>query len=65
MVIWFKRRLPAATRANVKALFDADSYHLPQGTGRLLGRAKANDATFDALAAFRDEHRGNGLEAIP
>ena len=88
VVVWFKRRLPPATRADLKALFDSDSYQLlltpdptrmkyqvaatawnrdpePLGTGRLLGCSKADDATFDALAAFRDEHRGNGPEAIP
>lgn len=37
----------------------------PLGTGRLLGCATANDRTYDALAAFRDEHRGNGPEPIP
>lgn len=37
----------------------------PLGTGRLLGCAKANDRTYDALAAFRDEHRSNGPEPVP
>lgn len=37
----------------------------PVGTGRLLGCPKATDASFDALAAFRDEHRSNGLEPVP
>jgi hypothetical protein len=37
----------------------------PNGTGRLLGCPRVSDETFDALRAFRDEHRGNGLEPVP
>lgn len=37
----------------------------PLGAGRLLGCPKASDRIFDALAAFRDENRGRGPEAIP
>lgn len=37
----------------------------PLGSGRLLGCPRANDRSFDALAAFRDKHRGNGPEAVP
>ena len=37
----------------------------PLGTGRLLTCAKLTDAAFDALRAFRDEHRGRGPEPIP
>lgn len=88
VVVWFKRNLPREQRANLKALFDEDSYQMlltpdptemtyavaatawngepdPNGTGRLLGCAKMNDATFDALRAFKDEHRSNGLEPVP
>jgi hypothetical protein len=37
----------------------------PGGTGRLLLCNEVNDKTFDALAAFRDEHRSQGPEPIP
>jgi len=37
----------------------------PNGTGRLLGCRRYSDELFDALRAFRDEHRGSGPEAIP
>jgi len=37
----------------------------PGGTGRLLLCDQVNDKTFDALAAFRDEHRSQGPEPIP
>jgi hypothetical protein len=37
----------------------------PNGTGRLLLCDQVNDKTFDALAAFRDEHRSQGREPIP
>ena len=69
VVVWFERRLPGATRANLKALFDADSYQLlltPDPTRRKYQvAATAWNRDPDALAAFRDEHRGNGPEAIP
>jgi hypothetical protein len=37
----------------------------PNGTGRMLVCDEVNDKTFDALAAFRDEHRSQGPEPIP
>ncbi len=37
----------------------------PAGTGRTLGCTAWNDATADALRAFRDEHRSRGPELIP
>ena len=37
----------------------------PGGTGRLLLCNEVNDKTFDALAAFRDEHRSQGPEPVP
>ena len=37
----------------------------PGGTGRLLLCNQVNDKTYDALAAFRDEHRSKGPEPIP
>lgn len=37
----------------------------PGGTGRMLLCNKINQQTFDALRAFRDEHRSQGPEPIP
>ena len=37
----------------------------PNGTGRMLLCNGVNDKTYDALAAFRDEHRSQGPEPIP
>ena len=88
VVVWFKRRLPRQQRANLKALFDEDSYQMlltpdptrmtyevavtawngepePNGTGRLLGCPKMNGDVFDAIRAFKEEHRSNGLEPVP
>ena len=33
--------------------------------GRLLGCPQLNDEVFDAIRAFKDEHRSNGPEAVP
>ena len=88
VIVWFKRNLPEQQRANLKALFDEDTYQLvitpdptrmkyqvaatawnaeptPNGTGRLMGCPRMNDDVFDALRAFKDEHRSNGPEAVP
>jgi hypothetical protein len=37
----------------------------PLGTGFLMGCGHYSDKDFDALRAFRDEHRSNGPEPIP
>ena len=37
----------------------------PNGTGRLLGCPKMDDGVFDAIRAFKDEHRSNGPEPVP
>jgi hypothetical protein len=37
----------------------------PLGTGRLLGCPRITPQVYDALRAFRDEHRGNGPEPVP
>jgi hypothetical protein len=37
----------------------------PNGTGRLMGCPKMDDAVFDAIRAFKDEHRSNGPEPVP
>jgi hypothetical protein len=43
--------------------WDADP--APNGTGELMTCTKVTDKTYDALAAFRDEHRSKGPEPIP
>lgn len=37
----------------------------PNGRGYLLGCPRMNPKVFDALRAFKEEHRGNGPEAVP
>ena len=37
----------------------------PNGTGRLLGCPKYDDALFTAIEAFKDEHRSRGPEPVP
>jgi hypothetical protein len=37
----------------------------PNGTGRLMGCTKFTPAVYDALRAFKDEHRDNGPEPVP
>jgi hypothetical protein len=37
----------------------------PHGSGQLMTCAKVNDKTYDALGAFRDDHRSRGPENIP
>jgi Protein of unknown function (DUF3105) len=37
----------------------------PNGTGRLLTCEQFGDRIFDAVRAFRDEHRSKGPEAVP
>lgn len=87
VIVWFKPSLPEEARANLKALYDSDTYQMifvprrnmpydvaasawnvepePNGTGRLLGCPRYNERVFDALRAFRDEHRSNGPEPVP
>ena len=43
--------------------WDADP--APNGTGELMTCNKVDDKTYDALAAFRDDHRSQGPEPIP
>lgn len=38
---------------------------VPAGTGRLLGFPEYNEKIFDAIRAFKDEHRSNGPEPVP
>jgi len=87
VIVWFKPNLPEDTRADLKALFDEDTYQIvltprakmpyqvaasawngtpePNGLGRLLTCDRAGPELWDALRAFRDEHRSNGPEPIP
>jgi hypothetical protein len=87
VIIWFKPSLPEEQRADLKALFDEDSYQMllvpranmpyqvaasawnrdptPNGTGRLMTCARMTPDVFDALRAFRDDHRSNGPEPVP
>ncbi len=55
-----RRNMPYAVAATA---WNADP--TPNGTGRMLLCDEVNDQTFDALAAFRDEHRSQGPEPIP
>jgi hypothetical protein len=87
VIIWFQPTLPEEQRADLRALFDEDTYQMvvvqrrnmpyklaasawnrdppPGGTGRLLLCNQVNEKTWDALRAFRDEHRSKGPEAVP
>ena len=87
VIVWFKPNLPKDTRADLKALFDEDTYQMvlaprakmpyelaasawngtpqPSGLGRLLTCDSATPEMWDALRAFRDEHRSNGPEPVP
>jgi hypothetical protein len=38
---------------------------VPNGTGRLLGCPNVTTEAYDAIRAFKDEHRSNGPEAVP
>jgi Protein of unknown function (DUF3105) len=87
VIVWVKPSLPADQRADLKALFDEDTYQMflvprrdmpyavaasawnrdpaPNGRGQLLLCNEVTPETFDALRAFRDEHRSRGPEPIP
>jgi Protein of unknown function (DUF3105) len=87
VIVWFRPGLPEDQRADLKALFDEDSYQMvlvpradmpyqvaasawnrdpvPNGTGRLMTCDRMTPEAFDALRAFRDEHRSNGPEPVP
>jgi hypothetical protein len=60
MVLVPRRNMPYAVAATA---WDADP--APNGTGELLLCNDVNDKTFDALRAFRDEHRSQGPEPVP
>ena len=60
MVLVPRAGMPYAIAATA---WDADP--APNGTGKLMTCNQVNDKTYDALAAFRDEHRSQGPEPIP
>jgi hypothetical protein len=55
-----RANMPYAVAATA---WDADP--APNGTGKMMTCDQVNDQTYDALAAFRDEHRSQGPEPIP
>jgi hypothetical protein len=55
-----RSKMPYAVAATA---WDADP--APNGTGKLLLCNRMDDKTYDALAAFRDEHRSQGPEPVP
>jgi hypothetical protein len=55
-----RANMPYAVAATA---WDADP--APNGTGKLMGCERVDDQTYDALAAFRDEHRSQGPEPVP
>jgi hypothetical protein len=55
-----RANMPYAVAATA---WDADP--APNGTGKLMTCDRVTDKTYDALAAFRDEHRSQGPEPIP
>jgi hypothetical protein len=60
MFLVSRSKMPYAVAATA---WDADP--APNGTGKLMTCDQVNDKTYDALAAFRDEHRSQGPEPIP
>jgi hypothetical protein len=87
VIIWYRPSLSADARADLKALFDEDTYQMllvprakmpyqvaasawngtpaPSGLGRLITCDSTEPGLWDALRAFRDEHRSNGPEPVP
>jgi Protein of unknown function (DUF3105) len=55
-----RANMPYAVAATA---WDADP--APNGTGKMMTCDRVTDQTYDALAAFRDEHRSQGPEPIP
>jgi hypothetical protein len=55
-----RANMPYAVAATA---WDADP--APNGTGKMMTCDRVDDQTYDALAAFRDEHRSQGPEPIP
>jgi hypothetical protein len=60
MLLVPRRNMPDAVGASA---WNAEP--APNGTGRLLLCDRFGEAVFDAIRAFRDEHRSNGPEPVP
>jgi hypothetical protein len=79
VVYWFNPGAPAEIKADLKALFDEDDYHVllapseaqmpfqvaASAWTHVLGCKRFDDRTFDALRAFSDEFRDAGPEDVP
>jgi hypothetical protein len=87
VIVWFKPSLSEEQRADLKALYDEDTYQMflvpranmpyevaatawngdpaPNGRGQMLLCEKLTPEIYDALRAFRDEHRSRGPEPVP
>jgi hypothetical protein len=87
VIVWFKPSLSEEQRADLKALYDEDTYQMflvpranmpyevaatawngdpaPNGRGQMLLCEKVTPEIYDALRAFRDEHRSRGPEPVP
>jgi hypothetical protein len=55
-------------RANMPYAVAATAWNAdpaPDGTGKMMTCDRVTEQTFDALAAFRDEHRSQGPEPVP
>jgi hypothetical protein len=77
VIIWYKPDLPPKRLAQVKGLYEDDTYHLivtPKASmpyavaatawGHLAGCKKLTDRTFDLLRAFRDRYRDKAPEFV-
>jgi hypothetical protein len=77
VIIWYKPDLRRKRLAQVKGLFEDDTYHMivtPKKTmpyelaatawGHLAGCKKVTDETFDVLRAFRDRYRDKAPEFV-
>jgi hypothetical protein len=57
--------VPRANMPHAVAATAWDADPAPDGTGKLITCDEVSDKTYDALAAFRDEHRSQGPEPVP
>jgi hypothetical protein len=57
--------VPRANMPHAVAATAWDADPAPNGTGKLMTCDRVDDQTYDALAAFRDEHRSQGPEPVP
>jgi hypothetical protein len=77
VIIWYKPDLPRKRLAQIRGLYEDDTYHMivtPKKSmpyelaatawGHLAGCKKVTDETFDLLRAFRDRYRDKGPEFV-